>query len=74
MKTFLTLVLIAISLNACTPDFQHSHYRKRTIVPHKQWKRRPVSVFKSGTWVNPLIKREYREEITRPRVISLDRW
>jgi hypothetical protein len=74
MKPFLLCLMLLVSLPACTPDFQHSHYRKRTIVPHKQWKRRPVSLFRTGTWCNPLIKREYREEITRPRVISLDRW
>lgn len=65
-------MLLLLFLVSCTPSFQHSHYRKR-YVPNK-WVRKSVPIFKSGTYRNPVIKKEYRRELLQPKIINLNKW
>lgn len=65
-------MLLLLFLVSCTPSFQHSHYRKR-YVPNK-WVRKSVPIFKSGTYKNPVIKKEYRRELLQPKIINLNKW
>jgi hypothetical protein len=66
------VILLLLCLVSCTPSFQHSHYRKR-YVPNK-WVRKHVPVIKTGTYRNPLIKKEIRQEMLVPKTINLDKW
>ena len=73
IKCFTYLFIIVLS--ACTPNFQKPHYKKRAQISKKNgWKRRPVSLFKTGTFRNPIVKPETRREMLKPKVINLDKW
>lgn len=73
IKCFTYFLILVLS--ACTPDFQTPHYKKRIQISTKNgWKRRPVSLFKTGTFRNPILKPETRREMVRPKVINLDKW
>jgi len=75
MKTRLILcLLLCIGLASCTPDFQHSHYRKKKIFNVGPWERRRVSLFSTGTYRNPIIRQEARRKMIKPPQINLDEW
>jgi len=65
-------ILLFVFLVSCTPSFQHSHYRNK-YVPNK-WVRKRVPIYKTGTYRNPVIKRDIRNQMLEPKTISLDRW
>jgi hypothetical protein len=70
-----TYLSILVLLGSCTPDFQKPHYKKRFQISNKHvWKRRPVILFKTGIYRDPLIKPETRREMVKPKTINLDKW
>ena len=72
MKTRLILcLLLCIGLASCTPDFQHPHYKKKSL---HGWKRKRVIIFKQDTYRNPSVKKEARQKMIKPPQINLDEW
>ena len=67
---FLILILLTFLLS-CNPDFDHPHYKRKSL---SGWHRKPVSVFKQGTYRNPLVKKEAKHKLIRPTNINLDKW
>jgi hypothetical protein len=67
---FLILILLVFLLS-CNPDFDHPHYKRKSL---SGWHRKPVSVFKQGTYRNPVVKKEARQKLIRPTNINLDKW
>jgi hypothetical protein len=67
---YLLTILLLFSIS-CTNDFSDARYRRPSI--GHTWKRRPVPVIKTGTYRNPLIKKEIRREMLVPKTINLDR-
>jgi len=72
-RLFLSL-LLCIGLVGCNPDFHHSHYKKRKLFDVGPWERRRVSLFSTGTYRNPIIRKEARQKMIKPPEIILDEW
>jgi hypothetical protein len=58
---------------SCTPDFSDARYRRPIQIGHT-WKRRRVPVFKTDKYRNPVIKKDIRREMLKPKKINLDKW
>jgi hypothetical protein len=65
---FLILILL-IFLLSCNPDFNHPHYKRKSL---SGWKRKPISVFRQGTYRNPIIKKEAKRKLIKPTTINLN--
>lgn len=71
-KIFLFFLLIFIT--SCTKDFSKPQYTKRIFKSSHVWSRRKVSIAKTGSFQNPLIKREARRDMLRPKQYNFDSW
>lgn len=70
-KAFLLILLVLLS---CSNDFSKPKYAKRIQFSGHQWKRRRVSTIKTGSYRNPLTKKEARRQMLSPKRISFDAW
>lgn len=67
----LFIILLLALLMSCSSDFSKPHYRKKYSL---KWKRKHIVVVKTGTYRNPLIKREIKQQMLVPKTINLDKW
>jgi len=67
------LIGLLILMISCSPDFSKPRYKRTFQIGHG-WKRRHVLVTKTQTYRDPRTKSEVRNDMLRPKKISLDKW
>lgn len=68
------IILVLFVLTSCSPDFSKPRYAKRFCISNHGWKRRRVLVVNTGTYRNPILKKEARKAMLAPKKISFDSW
>jgi hypothetical protein len=67
------IIWLLIFTISCTPKFNKPRYKKPLQIGYN-WERRKILVFKTGTYQNPLVKKETKREMIKPKTINLDNW
>ena len=67
------LILVFIFMLSCSPDFSKAKY-KRQIQIGKVWKRKNIHIIRQGTFRDPNVKKEARQELIKPPKINFDQW
>ena len=72
MKKLILFLFLSLFLPSCTQDFSKPRYKGH--VYKGAWHRRPIPIWRTGTFRDRNVKKEAKHEMVRPRIINFDAW